>query len=229
MRNIDCSSQHHNTREMAEKVFNAMGIEGNAKELLLRAGAASRHQARVDATIAAAQAAAIVDPVTYTRAAAYFWLLMDYHGCGGPLAGAFGGKRTDRLPEFSKLGKGRWLASDGNAYRAAALEALAKLRLEDAGCLVVDWEIVDTQVTWVVYWEKSQAESARIPTTKFPMAWNLSLAAAILCQDCDSEVFSQVFLGGWEDNKIRVVLNRADEEKVTLQDKADLFNALSTI
>lgn len=106
-----------------------------ARQLIVSATAPARHQRRVEKTLAAAirevllrwgpgrdvEAAAAVTEVP--RAAVAAVLALDLHGIGGPLGAGGDGRQTDRL--LSELGSGRWHASDGPAYRAAAEAALA--------------------------------------------------------------------------------------------------------
>lgn len=94
-----------------------------AYALNLTAGA--RHASRVDATIDAARA--FLDGMDPSDLQVAALVAVDLHMTGGPggMGGLCGG--TDRLLAFQKLGKGRYHASDGGCYRAAAIEALHKL------------------------------------------------------------------------------------------------------
>jgi hypothetical protein len=96
------------------------GFTGPAVDLVISAGAQARHNSRVEDTAQAALAAADGCPLT-----AAFLLALDLGGIGGPLGIA--GTATDRMPAFSALGKGRWNATDGPAYRAAAEAALRRI------------------------------------------------------------------------------------------------------
>lgn len=120
----------------SEIVRKLEGIDRRAVELVAGAGAAMRHLARVDTTVAVARAAAAEQLGQGESGSAKERLLMwalltlDLNGLGGHAdAGLLGGQSgaTIRRPEFKKLGKGRWLASDGGAWRAAAEGAVEKI------------------------------------------------------------------------------------------------------
>jgi hypothetical protein len=98
------------------------GFQGPALELITHAGATFRHKSRVDDTLEAALEAA----GNRCELTAAFMIAIDLGGIGGALG--LSGESTVRAPMFQGLGKGRWQASDGAAYRAAAEEALCRLR-----------------------------------------------------------------------------------------------------
>jgi len=87
--------------------------------------APARHAWRVEKTIAAA-AAVLGNPCRVMQAAL---IALDLHGTGGTAGcGAGAGETVSlRAPWARGLGKGRWQASDGRAYRAAAEQALGAL------------------------------------------------------------------------------------------------------
>lgn len=78
-------------------------------DLVRKATAAKRHESRVSATKVAFKG----EPLGQ---------IVDLWGCGGP-ANVCGGA-TFRHPLAKSLGKGRWQASDGGAYQAAAEDAI---------------------------------------------------------------------------------------------------------
>ena len=124
------------------------GLEGAALELFIAAGAPARHRARVLATIRAAIVAAnaaaaaggrlaeawVAATTTGTpaeggaaRILAVAWALvaLDVGGVGG--RHCVEGAASARMGWARGLGKGRWHASDGDAWRAAAEGARARL------------------------------------------------------------------------------------------------------
>jgi hypothetical protein len=102
-----------------EKMAASAGFTGQAIDLIVKAGAQARHGSRVDDTANAALAAA--DGCSLTAA---FLLALDVHRIGGEL-GISGGSTTRY---FVGLGKGRWHASDGPAYMAAAEQAIRRFQ-----------------------------------------------------------------------------------------------------
>lgn len=72
---------------------------------------------------------------------AYMLIEMDRGGIGGPKG--YTGLATDRMIWAQGLGKGRWHASDGEAYMAASDAALSMLR-----CLVVDDDTHCATLSW---------------------------------------------------------------------------------
>jgi len=111
------------------------GLSPATRETIKKATAPERHRARVDATIAAAQAGADaawarvdVKP-TQEQRAGLTCMLVTLDLSGPRWRAALGGPGTTmRMSWASGLGKGRWLATDGDAYRAAAEEAERALR-----------------------------------------------------------------------------------------------------
>lgn len=108
------------------------GIEGDALAFIASLGASERHAWRVGATLRAALEAA--DSETYPTASedaearqalAVAWALvaLDIDGVGGPRGMGGAGGASGRMPWARTLGKGRWQASDGRAWEAAAVEA----------------------------------------------------------------------------------------------------------
>ncbi|MDD2758054.1 MAG: hypothetical protein PHD72_01610 [Patescibacteria group bacterium] len=115
-------------------------VAGAARDFLAKATAPARHESRVAATVACARAwirafgrESIEE---YEDICVLILLIADLFGVGGPngLGGA-----TRRHPAFTALGKGRWQASDGSAYRAAVVGAAAEL-FNKLGSVVVDAE-----------------------------------------------------------------------------------------
>lgn len=125
-----------------------------ARDLRIKATAPERHRARVAATIRAAMdylydlpedaerirpLRDLLFPVPLSDRAEYAtWtdlqavrrrtaalILLDLHGIGG--RGGFTGDGTARMSWAGALGKGRWHASDGGAWRAAAEAAIVAL------------------------------------------------------------------------------------------------------
>jgi len=96
------------------------------REALRRLTAPARHAWRVERTTAAAAAAI---PGTPCRALQAALVALDLHGTGGTAGCGAGASETAslRAPWARALGKGRWQASDGRAYRAAAEQALGAL------------------------------------------------------------------------------------------------------
>ena len=114
-----------------EKAISIIQREGPAVEFIGNLDGAERHQQRVKATLASAYLKATAnfpEKSADADASATLLLILDLIGIGGPngmgwtngQAGA-----TDRL--FDNLGQGRFNASDGEHWRAAALEALCSL------------------------------------------------------------------------------------------------------
>jgi len=103
------------TAKQTREDFLASGLSAAATELLVKASAYQRHAARVQATLDAA-----VDAV---GCFAPWAILLDLHGTNGAFGSGGRGSASQRNPVFADLGKGRWQASDGAAYRAAARDA----------------------------------------------------------------------------------------------------------
>jgi hypothetical protein len=136
------------------------GVSETVAKAIVAAGAPSRHAARITATRSTAIEAAsdwgfevfkgpgywvgaeIENPNLFGALAVLF---LDWNGTGGP--GNLGARATSLNPQSSEfwqacpgssrrllgshgLGTGRWQAQDGNAYRAAAREALGALLKE---------------------------------------------------------------------------------------------------
>ena len=104
--------------ETCSETLSRLGADNfpeQAKSLILAATAPQRAEQRVAATLTAAKE---------TKEPEWF-LLLDIHGAGGQLGA--GGGRSQRATPFSALGKGRWNATDGGAYYAAARRALGTL------------------------------------------------------------------------------------------------------
>lgn len=118
------------TAAAARSTLEAAGLTGEALTFAVKAGAPARHEARVQATLAAARACAAANniPSAENRGAALI-LAADLMGIGGPRG--IGGDSTSRL--LPALGKGRWQASDGAAYQGAACDALWRLTRAEEG------------------------------------------------------------------------------------------------
>ena len=95
------------------------------REALRRLTAPARHAWRVQKTIAAAAAT----PGRPCRGMQAALIALDLHGTGGTAGCGAGASETStlRAPWARGLGKGRWQAGDGRAWRAAAEEALCQL------------------------------------------------------------------------------------------------------
>jgi len=100
-----------------------------AASIIAQATGPARHAARVEATLAAATQWLLANSEHVDQSAMphnLAWLLiLELHGVGGPLNA--GGKDASTSRILKSLGKGRWQASDGAAYRAAALAALTSV------------------------------------------------------------------------------------------------------
>jgi hypothetical protein len=123
------------TAAAVREELETLGVEGPAADLIIKAGAPARHEARVKATIAAAYAATTTQvgkDGEFGRAchaaSAAATILADMIGIGGELG--LTGAATSRLPAFSGLGTGRKQAGDGAAYMAAASAALDRVLFE---------------------------------------------------------------------------------------------------
>jgi hypothetical protein len=102
------------TRREVEETAEGRGLPPSAVSLIAAATAAGRHDRRIEAT-----------KETFRRQYGADWplfLSLDLHGVGGPQGAT--GEGTERFGPGGFLGKGRWLATDGQAYRAAAEAAL---------------------------------------------------------------------------------------------------------
>lgn len=116
------------------------GLPEDMASALSKAGAPTRRSSRKDATLeAAAHAAAWVlgqkDIPTYgnillaVQSLSKALLAWDLMGVGGP--GGLSGDATDRAHWARNLGSGRWQATDGAAYREAAVAAYENLLSDD--------------------------------------------------------------------------------------------------
>jgi hypothetical protein len=119
--------------------LNEAGVSPDLIERARRATAPARHRARTEATLAAARATGPLPPGDEVIRAAVL-IAADLNGVGG-YAGAgssTGDCKTTRMAWASRLGKGRWNATDGAAWRGAAEAALQYL---DARWMVVEGEL----------------------------------------------------------------------------------------
>jgi len=98
--------------------------DGPALQLCVEAGASWRNNLRVEATLETALAAA----GNRCRLTAAFLLTLDVRGVGGEMG--LGGASA-RMPWARGLGSGRWHATDGEAYKSAALQAIGRLCPKD--------------------------------------------------------------------------------------------------
>lgn len=105
------------TREEQLLHLQELGVDEESAQWLVGVDAHLRHEARVEATLEAARNA----PCGLAEGLGL--LLLDLIGWGGERGTGWNG-RTERYRLFSKLGKGRWQASDGDAYRAAAFDVI---------------------------------------------------------------------------------------------------------
>lgn len=111
------------TRSKTSEFLESIGVVGQAAEHLLAAGAAGRHAHRVAVAKEAAMAAASEEaaPEWVTAVA---WAI-----CTIDAIGVFGRyEATVRLAAFRGCGKGRKLATDGDAWTAAIFDAANELR-----------------------------------------------------------------------------------------------------
>ena len=115
------------TRKMERSALEQLGVAGAALELVLKCTAPARHMARVNATVAAAMAAA-----DGSAPQAAILVASDLVGQGGQrgwgaLSAGWGMAQSARAPWAAGLGSGRWQAADGAAYRAAGQAAFLAL------------------------------------------------------------------------------------------------------
>lgn len=190
--NIIETAKTAKTRLEVIDTANAAGITGHAAELLVSIGANHRHELRMRASIEHARDYIYdwVCPFTDegptsadVEAAAALTLLADIHGIGGLFSGAFG-SGTGRL--LSRLGKGRWNASDGPAYRAAAASAVHQLTggsgisvtfTDMAGSDGYDPNGAFYDVHWIIRWH---GRNTFIPLSSIPPEWTAAIAASVL-------------------------------------------------
>jgi len=105
------------TRQALESRLEDAGCPWHAASMISQLWSSERHLWRSQATIDAAPGSS--DPEKA------FWILADALGVGGKEDIA--GVTTIRHPAFRSLGKGRWHASDGAAWHAAACQAYITL------------------------------------------------------------------------------------------------------
>jgi hypothetical protein len=98
------------------------GLDAETAVSVRRVTAPVRHELRVEATLLAARDGR-------SDADAALLLAADLNGVGGPAGAGGPGGASRRIPVFSHLGKGRWRASDGEAWRAAGAAALLRMRM----------------------------------------------------------------------------------------------------
>lgn len=149
------------------------------REVRAQEGAAERHEWRVAATIFAAAGGTTCAPETRVALLAYLSgepvngptvplnsysslpeeialvgtiIRLDIGGTGG--RGGYAGGSTARMPWARNLGAGRWLAHDGEVWRAAAETAAQLLGVWKVTpalvCLLKDWGMVDHAAEWLV-------------------------------------------------------------------------------
>ena len=162
------------TRAQIWSEMEKAGATREAIELLCKATAPLRHEARVQATMGAALTRAARTGLEGEEARRFAgWLCaLDVEGIGGPGGWGGWGSSTGRMAWAGGLGKGRWQASDGGVYRGAALVAFERLtgvsvfRGRGEGALA--WggltEALRVPVVWVGFLEpgeKAWAEVAR--------------------------------------------------------------------
>jgi len=104
-------------RDEMERVMEDSGCPRRASGIIAGLWASERHEWRSEETVLAAPGSS--DPEKA------FWVLADALGVGG--IQDIEGTATIRHPAFRRLGKGRWNASDGEAWRAASAEACSRL------------------------------------------------------------------------------------------------------
>jgi len=105
------------TKSSLEMRLEEAGCPWQAAGLISNLWSSDRHSWRSEETIKAAPGA--------TPQERAFWILADALGVGG--IQDIEGVATIRHPAFRSLGKGRWNASDGNAWHAAACQAYITL------------------------------------------------------------------------------------------------------
>jgi len=129
----------HSTAREARLVGEALTLEGPALDLWVRAGAARRHAARVEAAEAAAHAWTAEwvrsepragDPLTQGPLAHVVCAILDDMGVGGHMGTGSGGS-TLRHPAFAACGSGRKQATDGGAWTAAIGAVVARSLTEE--------------------------------------------------------------------------------------------------
>lgn len=127
-------------RAQASKQFGPL-----VAELVVKATAPARISWRESETLRAAGEGENPASTGY-RARCAARLRIDIAGVGGILDAE--GRGTDRMPQFRSLGTGRWQASDGEAWRAAAEGALGGL-MRDGGVSYLAIELRGNRVVLV--------------------------------------------------------------------------------
>lgn len=124
---MDLSTKTTKTAQSLRAELAENDVPADVIEAVVGAEAPLRHRARVDATIAASEEAARnlvsdwADPEVKVLGA--FLRLLDLVGTGGHLG--LQGLGTTRMAWAQGLGKGRFQASDGSAWKAALEQSIA--------------------------------------------------------------------------------------------------------
>ena len=106
-------------KSICEKYGNSAG------SVIAQATGQSRHENRVEATLQSARNWLKNANLCITNVHLAFLLILDINGVGGPFGS--GGPEGGTARILSDLGKGRWRASDGAAYKVAALQTLTNV------------------------------------------------------------------------------------------------------
>ena len=178
------------TRKEELSKLEAQGITGALAEELLARGSASRHGARVIATIKAACNAPSmsVEHRAYTllevenpyhRALAACLILADYVGTGGTRDLGGLGCGTPRMPVFEKLGSGRWKASDSAAYRAASVDAFQQLMPPDLVIGPIEEDCEEGDSPWVLGVHPYGNDQCGHTFRSFPQPWRHNLTMQV--------------------------------------------------
>lgn len=149
------------------------------REALRRLTAPARHAWRCQQTVVAGLSA-LGDRAEHALVAAL--IALDLHGVGGPSNAGGAGSGTLRARWARSLGKGRWQASDGGAWRAAAessllaevaleTEARSSLPEEARGVLVEEWHAGVPVLAPSVIYAALQVED--------PMVWSQARGYAL--------------------------------------------------
>lgn len=173
------------TAEQEMNAAIALGLSGQAASLFVKKTAGDRHNARVCETARAARDVARewTAPTSNpswreVELTACLVLQADLHGVGGRLHGATG-EGTDRL--LSGLGKGRWNACDGPAYKAAAIDAMHGIwsalgRQQISVSFFADWKNGDDAAVLLMCGDVS----AHVSLSVLPPRWWAAIAASVI-------------------------------------------------
>jgi len=215
------------TRKEELSKLEARGVTGALAEELLARGSASRHGARVMATVKAAcnapfmsvehRAYALLevdDP--YHRALAACLILADYIGTGGTRDLGGLGCGTPRMPFFEKLGSGRWKANDGAAYRSASVDAFQQLMPPDWVIGPIEEDYEEGGSPWILGVHPHGNDQCGLTFSYFPQPWRRNLTI---------QVAAAVVSGEWPE-WLEVILPRS---MVDFTSSAEAWSATANV